>query len=93
MNVQKNDTDLTVGTELYCHTSCIMSKTRKTTTVGKTYTITHIDRDKRFSIIDDELTVHYFSGKSKDSYYEKWFYSSSKIIRKKKLEKILKING
>jgi hypothetical protein len=74
---------------IICKKACIMEDDNlSTTTVGKSYQISHFQKDC-LVIFDDSNKEHLFSiNKKSKSYYEKWFCSPLRISRKEKLEKI-----
>lgn len=82
-----------IGDKIVCHKRIKMQGSGEiTTTMNKIYYISKLDynnklNEPRFSIINDQNETHWFLL----SNYEKWFYSSAKIIRKEKLKKLNQI--
>ena len=74
--------ELNIGDIVVCHKACIMSGFGdKTTTVGKSYSITELSKTQ-FVIIDDQGDRHYFN--INDNVY----FSTVKTIRLNKLNKL-----
>ena len=81
-------TDLKIGDNLICKEACITDDNKITTTVGKSYSIIRFEYNC-ILIFNDQNEEHFFSyDKNDESYYELWFYSMTKIIRQRKLQKI-----